>query len=604
LSIRAIFPQLWHHPTNLLDNKQISRYSRNILLIDKSVKRPLIKGKKAMQLKPEKSGAEDPQMPETAETRITTIAESEKQPYSRQETIFTMLGVLWVVFLAMLDQTVVGTATPRIVADLQGFDRITWVTTAYLLTSTVPIPIYGKLSDIYGRKRVILFGIVVFLAGSALSGTAQTMNQLIAFRAFQGLGAGALQPIAVAVVGDLFPPRERGKWQGVTGSVYALSAIIGPLVGGWITDHTTWRWVFYINVPIGILAMLVLIFLMPPLRSATRRFSVDYAGAMLLILGTVPLLLGFSLAGAQYDWLSPQIIGLFTAAVIMLIVLVIYAARLERMGKEPIFEPGLFKNSARIFGVSILVTVIFSISLYGSSLGIPLFAQAVLGTSATNSGLILVPFMLTAIIGSVIGGLLLSLTGRYKWIAILGLLIAIMGTVLLVRLNVNSSSFDALIAMLVLGCGVGSGLAVYSVIVQNVYPQKIGVVSSAIVFFRQLGGAIGLAAMGSVLTSTYVPAFHNALPASLKHVIPAQVLSAFDDPLIQLSPGGLSQIRAGFAAYGPQGLSAYYQLLQAVKTGLAQSIHDVFVLSLAIIVVGLIAVLFLKEIPLRERRSF
>ncbi len=405
-----------------------------------------------MQLKPEKSEAEGlvgaTASPRPA-TDLTTSEEDERLPYSRRETIFTMIGVLFVVFLSMLDQTIVGTAIPRIVADLQGFDRITWVTTAYLLTSTVPIPIYGKLSDMYGRKRVILFGIVVFLAGSALSGAAQSMNQLIAFRAFQGLGAGALQPIAVAVVGDLFPPRERGKWQGVTGSVYALSAIIGPLVGGWIADHTSWRWVFYINVPVGILAMLVLIFLMPALRSATRRVSIDYAGAALLILGTVPLLLGFSLAGTQYSWLSPQIIGLFGTALIMLIVLVMYAARLERIGKEPIFEPGLFKNSARIFGISVLVTMIFSISLYGSVLGIPLFAQGVLGTSATNSGLILVPFMLTSIGGSVIAGLLLSLTGKYKWVAILGLLIAIVGTVLLVRLNVNSSSLDVLIAMLV-----------------------------------------------------------------------------------------------------------------------------------------------------------
>src|SRR5712692_2353539 len=234
------------------------------------------------------------------EAAVTIQQDSEMLPFTRRETVFTMIGVLFVVFLSMLDQTIVGTAMPHIVAELQGFDRITWVTTAYLLTSTVPIPIYGKLSDIFGRKRVILFGIVVFLAGSALSGTAQTMNQLIAFRALQGLGAGALQPIAVAVVGDLFPPRERGKWQGVTGSIYALAAITGPLAGGLITDHASWRWVFYINVPVGIVALLVLIFLMPALHGKNRRVSIDYVGAALLILGAVPLLLGFSLAGSQY----------------------------------------------------------------------------------------------------------------------------------------------------------------------------------------------------------------------------------------------------------------------------------------------------------------
>ena len=538
------------------------------------------------------------------ETVETSVAREDKErlPYSRRETIFTMIGVLFVVFLSMLDQTIVGTAMPHIIADLQGFDRIAWVTTAYLLTSTVPIPIFGKLSDLFGRKPVIMFGIVVFLAGSALSGAAQSMDQLIAFRAFQGLGAAALEPMAIAIVGDLFPPRERGKWQGVTGSVYALSAIIGPLAGGWITDNASWRWVFYINVPTGIAAMLVLIFLMPTLRSTARQVFIDYIGAALLILGTVPLLLGFTLAGTQFAWFSPQITGLFGGALIVLTIMVIYAARLERQGKEPIFEPSLFKNSPRIFGIAMLVTVIFSVSLYGSAFGIPLFAQGVIGTSATNSGLILVPFMLTAIGGSVLAGLFLSLTGKYKWIAILGVMIAIVGTILLVRLDAAAGSAQLLIAMLVLGTGVGSGLAVYTVAVQNAYPQKIGVVSSTLTFFRQLGGTIGLAAMGSVLTSTYIPAFHNAIPAALKPFLPAQILGAFDNPLILLSPGALAKIHAGFAGYGTQGLSAYTMLLQAVKTGLAQSIHNVFVLSLGIIVFGLVAVFFLKEIPLKERR--
>lgn len=523
--------------------------------------------------------------------------------YSRREVIFTMMGVLSVVFLSLLDQTIVGTAMPHIVADLQGFDQIAWVSTAYLLTSTVPIPIYGKLSDLFGRKPIMLFGIVVFLVGSVLSGAAQSMDQLIAFRAFQGLGAAALQPIAIAIIGDLFPPRERGKWQGISGSIYALAAITGPLAGGWITDNASWRWVFYLNVPVGILALLVLIFLMPTLRSNPRQLTIDYLGAALLILGTVPLLLGFSLAGSQYDWLSPQIIGLFAGAIVVLIVLVMYALRMERRGKEPIFEPGLITNSVRIYGVSLLVTVIYSVSLYGAAFAIPLFAQGVLGTSATNSGLILVPFMLTSIGGSVLSGLALTLTGKYKWVAILGLLIDIAGSILLVRLDAHAGYAALLIAMLVLGLGVGSGLAAYTTIVQNAYPKKIGQASSTLVFFRQLGGTIGLAAMGSVLTTSYIPAFHAALPAALKQLLPANILGAFDNPLILLSPGSLSQIRAGFASYGPQGAAAYNSLLGAVRTGLAESIHNVFVLSLGVILCGLVVVFFLKEIPLRERRQ-
>ncbi len=546
--------------------------------------------------------------PEHSEETLTlenTMRETvEPLPYGRRETVFTMVGVLCVVFLAMLDQTIVGTAMPHIVADLHGFELITWVSTAYLLTSTVPIPIIGKLSDLFGRKPIMLVGIVVFLTGSALSGSAQSMNQLIAFRAFQGLGAAALEPMAITIIGDLFPPRERGKWQGVSGSIYALAAILGPLVGGWITDNASWRWVFYINVPVGIVALLVLIFVMPTLRSKVGQVSIDYVGAALLILGTVPLLLGFTLAGNQYAWLSPQILGLFGGAVAVLIVLVFYEARLERQGSEPVFEPGLITHSVRIYGVSLLVTVIFSISLYGTAFAIPLFAQGVLGTSATNSGLILMPFMLTAIGGSVLSGLALTLTGKYKWIAVVGVVIDIVGTLMLVRLDASSSYTQLLVAMLVLGIGVGSGLAVYTTVVQNVYPKKIGEVSSTLIFFRQLGGTIGLSAMGSVLVSSYIPAFHTALSDTLRHLLPASILGAFNNPLILLSPEALSQIRAGFVGYGSQGTAAYAMLLQAVKTGLAQSVHNVFVLSLVVILFGLIAVFFLKEIPLRKRKGF
>jgi EmrB/QacA subfamily drug resistance transporter len=545
--------------------------------------------------------------PENSEETLilvnTTREAAEPLPYARRETIFTMIGVLSVVFLAMLDQTIVGTAMPHIVADLQGFDLITWVSTAYLLTSTVPIPIFGKLSDLFGRKPIMLFGIVVFLAGSALCGAAQSMDQLIAFRAFQGLGAAALEPMAITIIGDLFPPRERGKWQGVGASSYGLAAIVGPLAGGWITDNASWRWVFYINLPIGILAMLVLIFLMPPLRHKVGQVSIDYIGAALLILGTVPLLLGFTLAGNQYAWFSPQVISLFSGAVVILVVFVFYSAHLESQGKEPIFEPGLIKNSVRIYGVSLLVTVIYSVSLYGTAFAIPLFAQGVLGTSATNSGLILMPFMLTAVGGGVLSGLALTLTGKYKWVAILGVVIDIVGTLMLVRLDASSSYTQLLVAMLVLGLGVGSGLAVYTTAVQNVFPNKIGEASSTLVFFRQLGGTIGLAAMGSVLVSSYIPAFHAALPDRLLHFLPTSIVSAFDNPLILLSPDALSHIHAGFAGYGAQGIAAFNMLLQAVKTGLAQSVHNVFVVSLVVILFGLFAVLFLKEIPLRERKK-
>ena len=539
-----------------------------------------------------------------------TSQEYEQPRYSRRDTVLTMIGVLMVMLLASLDQTIVSTAMPRVIAELQGFDRYTWVSTAYLLTSTVTVPIYGKLSDLFGRKPIFLFGVVVFLIGSALSGAAQDMNQLIAFRALQGLGAGALMPIAIAIVGDLFTPRERGKWQGLTGAVWGFSAIIGPTLGGWITQNASWRWVFYVNIPIGIAALLVLIFLMPWLRSASRKVSIDYIGAALLVVGTVPALLGFTWAGSQYAWLSPQIIGLFAGALVALTTFVIYEARLQRLGGQPIIEPGLFKNS--IFTVSTIVTVIFGMSLFGSIFFIPLFVQGVVGTSATNSGLILTPLMLTSIVGSVLSGQLVSRLGKYKWIAITGMVISVIGSLLLVRLDVNATNNDVLIAMLVLGLGMGFGMALYTLIVQNALPQKIGQATSALVFFRSIGGTIGLAAMGSLMTSAYLPAFKSALssglgklsiPAAALQPIQARFVALFSNPQILLSPDVLSKMRVASAAHGQQGLALFNIAIDAVKIGLTQGIHNVFVLSFGFMIVGLIAVLFLKEIPLRGKRS-
>ena len=518
--------------------------------------------------------------------------------YTRREILSTMTAVLLVMLLASLDQTIVGTAMPHIVSDLQGFDRYTWVTTAYLLTSTVMVPIYGKLSDLFGRKPVFLIGVVLFLVGSAASGAAQSMNQLIAFRAFQGLGAAALMPIAIAVIGDLFTPRERGKWQGLTGGVFGLSSILGPTAGGWITDHSTWRWVFYVNLPIGIVALLVLIFLMPTLRSKnTGKVSIDYLGATLLIAGTVPLLLGFSWAGSQYSWSSWQILSLFAAAAVFIVLFIVYEAYLERRKAQPIIAPSLFAN--RIFSVSVLITMITSMGMFGSILFLPLYAQGVLGISATNSGLLLSPLMLGLVFSSVISGQLVSRFGKYKWITFVGMAITIAGSLLLQRLDVNSTNTDLIIAMIVLGLGLGFSMSLYTVIVQNALPTRIGEATSGLTFFRSIGSTIAVAAMGSILTSAYVPGFHNAIPAQLKALLPAKIISIFDNPNVLLSADIQKQLLAKFAAFGPQGKALYAQLMEAVKVGLTSGIHNVYVLSTILMCIGFVAIFFLKEIPLR-----
>ena len=532
--------------------------------------------------------------------RETRQEETYQEPqYTTRETLLTMLAVLMVMLLASLDQTIVSTATPRIIADLQGFDRYTWVSTSYLLASTVMVPIYGNFSDIFGRKPIFLVGVVIFLAGSALSGAAQTMDQLVLFRAFQGIGAGALMPIAIAIVADLFAPRERAKWQGVTGAVWGLSSIVGPTAGGWITEHTTWRWVFYVNLPIGLLAMLVLIFLMPTLKQTSKNPEIDYLGAALLVATAIPLLLGFSWAGSEYAWNSPIILGLFTLAISVGCVFVLYESIVQREGGQPIIEPSLFRNS--IFTISTIATVIFSMALFGSTFFIPLFVQGVVGTTATSSGLVLTPLMLTSVVGSVISGQLVARTGRYKWAAISGMIIGIAGSWLLMRLDINASDSDVLLAMIMLGLGMGTSMSLYTLIVQNALPQKIGQATSSLVFFRSIGGTIALAAMGSVMNASYLPAFHKALPEASKHALPAGTLHFFDNPQILLSEEMQSHVHAGLSALGPQGQDLYIQLLQAVKLGLTQGIHQVFLLCTLLLCLGLVVVLFLKEIPLRGK---
>lgn len=533
-----------------------------------------------------------------ASPALAVESEYEQPLYSRRETLLTMMGVLLVMLLSALDQTIVATALPRIITNLNGFDQYTWVSTAYLLTSTVTVPIYGKLSDIFGRKPIFMIGVVVFLAGSAMSGAAQTMTQLILFRGFQGIGAGALMPIAMTVVGDLFTPRERGRWQGITGAVFGLASILGPTLGGWISDNFTWRWIFYVNLPVGIVALLVLIFLMPSLHAKDRKTTIDYIGCILIALGTVPVLLGFTWAGTTYPWGSWQVLGLIIGGAVVLGLFFLYEIWAERRNAQPIIEPSLFKSG--IFSVSSIVTVIFGVGLFGSVSFIPLFIQGVVGSSATNSGVLLMPLMLTAMVASVISGQLVARFGRYKWLTILSMAISVAGSYLLFRLDVHSGNTDVVIAMLVLGLGMGVGMSLYTLIVQNALPQKMAQATSSLTFFRQIGATIGLAAMGSLMISAFPSAFSSALPASVAKALPPSVLSQFSNPNTLLSP---VQASGPQLPHTPQALALYQQIMDAMKQALATSLHNVFVLCLIVMVAGLISVFFLKEIKLREKKG-
>jgi len=435
---------------------------------------------------------------------------------SKQQKALIMVGVLLAIFLAALDSTIIGTAMPTIVKDLGGLNHLSWVFTAYMLASTVTVPIYGKLSDIYGRKWFFFAGIVIFMIGSILSGLSQDMIQLIIFRSLQGIGGGAIMANAFAIVGDIFTPRERGKWQGVLGGTFGLASIAGPILGGIITDNFSWRWNFYINVPVGVLALLAIGFLIPKITPSIKERSIDYFGALTLAVGLITLLLGVVWGGTEYPWESVQIIGLLISAAIFLLSF----GYIETKAKEPIIPLSLFKNS--IFSVSIFSSFLFGVGMFGAALYIPLFAQTAMGISATSSGSLMTPMVIAQVLTGIIGGRIVSDTGRYKIVAISGLGVATLGMFLLSQMNTTTTELSLTLRMVFLGFGMGAAMPVFTVIVQNAFEHsKLGVVTSSIQLFRSIGGTIGIAMLGGLLNSGLA----KNLPIQPKNIAFANSLS-------------------------------------------------------------------------------
>jgi EmrB/QacA subfamily drug resistance transporter len=501
----------------------------------------------------------------TSSPLVDASGESTPQHAERVRLIFGAL--LLVLFLASLDQTIVATALPTIVGDLGSVEHLSWVVTSYLLASTVVGPVYGKLGDLYGRKIVLQSAIVIFLAGSALCGLSQSMGELIAFRAVQGLGAGGLIVTTIAVVGDILPPRERGRYQGFFGGVFGVSTVIGPLLGGFFVDSLSWRWIFYVNIPVGIVALAVIAVAFTA-QSARRRHAIDYAGAVLLAGGLSGIVLFTSLGGTTYDWGAPQMIAMLAVGVVLLVAF----AFVERRAAEPILPLSLFRN--RTFTTTSAIGFIVGLALFGSVTFLPLYLQIVKGQSPTASGLLLTPMMVGLLITSIVSGNLISRFGRYRPFPIAGTAVMTVGLALLATLGVVTPIWRIALYMVVLGLGLGMVMQVLVLAVQNaVAYEQLGVATSGSTLFRQIGGSIGVALFGAI--------FANQLQSELAGRIPAgtSVPSAVSPSLVDRLPP---------AVHAP-----YVEAFTAALT-------PVFAVAAAAGAIAFALTWLLREIPLRQ----
>jgi EmrB/QacA subfamily drug resistance transporter len=487
---------------------------------------------------------------------------------SKRELYLVFAGLMLALTLASLDQNIVSTALPRIVSDLGGLQHLSWVVTAFMVASTTTTPLYGKLSDIYGRKRLFYVAISVFLVGSVLCGLSQTMLQLILFRALQGLGAGGLMTLAQTTIGDIIPPRERGRYQGLFGGVFAACSVAGPLLGGIITDALSWRWIFYVNLPVGAAALvLIAIGLKHPNERAEHR--IDYPGAALLSAATVSLLLFLSWGGTQFPWTSPVMIALGAAAVLLFG----WTVFQESHAPEPILPPRLFR--LRGFVIPVVVIGLQAMALFGSLVYLPLFFQLVMGASPSHAGLLMAPLMAGVIITSVSGGRLVARTGRYKIFPIIGLLLA-SGSFLAIGLCAEKAVgvVPLVIALVTLGCGFGFVMPIMTTALQNIVARPdLGTATSVSAFLRSLGGALGVALSGAVVTAR----LHMLLPPSF-------------------NASGLTRLTASFATTNP---AAHRLVTEAYRHAIATTFFTGAVLA----ALAFIIVLGLPEQPLRAREK-
>jgi EmrB/QacA subfamily drug resistance transporter len=491
------------------------------------------------------------------------------EPLAHRQVLVVFSGLVLVMLLAALDSTIVATALPTIVGELGGLAHLSWVITAYLLAQTVVTPLYGKLGDLYGRKIVLQVGIVLFLTGSALCGMSRTMLQLILFRAIQGFGGGGLMVTTQAVVGDIVPPRDRGRYQGMFGAVFGVASVAGPLLGGYFTTHLSWRWIFYVNLPLGVLALIVLRATLPPGTQRVAR-RLDYAGAALLAVALGTLVLAADLGGAVYAWRSPQVAGLGALALVAFVVFL----RTEQRAQEPVLPLRLFAN--RSFAVAAALGLIVGFALFGSVTYLPLFLQVVNHATPTQSGLLMLPLMGGMLVTSIVSGQVISRTGRYKSFPVAGTAVMSLGLFLLSRMSAHTSTAGALGMMLLLGLGLGMVMQVLVIAVQNAVDYTdLGVATSGTTLFRLIGGSLGTALMGALFAARLAAELARHLPGDAAAHL--QGASLGPDAIAALDPATRGAYAAAFTA----------------------AIGSVFLVATAIAVAGFALSWLLPERPLR-----
>jgi len=512
---------------------------------------------------------------------------------SSKRKLSIMIAIMAAMFFSAINQTIVSTAMPRIIAELGGMDLYTWTITIYMLTSTIATVLVGKLSDIYGRKPFILIGILLFIIGAFMSGLSIDVYQMITYRGIQGLGAGIIMATAFTAVGDLFAPRERGKWTGIMTAVFGFSSVIGPTLGGYVVDHMAWHWVFWIFLPLGVVAFVMILMLFPKTERKQSE-SIDYLGSFFLITTIVPLLLAFTWAGSKYAWSSFETLGLFGITLVSLVIFIL----VEWKAKSPIMPLHFFKNG--VVTLSNIIGFLMNFGMMGALIYISFFVQGVLAISPTYAGFVTMPMSIGMVITSAIGGQLITKTGKYKRFALIGMPIMMLGMIIMVFMN---SVWMAVLAMIIFGLGLGLGMPVFSLTIQNAVPHKeLGAVTASMQLFRNLGGTIGIAVMGTVLAT------------SLKNNLTEAVKSGQGPDMSKLDP----EMQKQFAAFAnPQTLTnqpALEKLHQSLPEGLQQeftkfvdmmrdalgsSLSTVFLAGTLILALAVVITFFLKEIPLR-----